>query len=1345
MKKIQAIVIFVIFLFVLPIIGRGQSIWSNAITGANPNTADPYTAGQTSDAFISVSGIGRGAGITGTNAMDRYNASGWNSATLNPVDYFTFTLTPNDGNKVDLASFVYTAQASASGPVSFSLKSSADNFTADIGSPTQAGTTVLLSAAAFQGITSPIEFRLYGWNAAAPGGTFSINDFTFNGAVTINSAPFSSAGDYFRSNVVTGDWATPASWQSSATGGASWITATLAPTNAAKAVNIRSGNSITLTTAIISKDLTIEQGGRLTNTNVLGGYLLTIEDDPLAAEDFVIAGTYELFGTSPVLLPGATAAVYGTGTVEVLNDFGGGSDKFARDTNVYFLNDAVFDWSASTAFSFSNVIYFPTAVAGVVPVFRVSTNPGTPGGGTAATINGIFEVNADVTLIGGAAKFFRDGIRGTATLTQNTTSGNSFNLTAATATLDGASLKIVLNTPLNLSSGTEIPSGASVTISGGNINNVAGAIVVNGTLDITDVSITNTSGSVTVNGTIRTANTGGFSGSGSIPSGTVILNITSAVVEYYAAVDQIVTSRADYYNLTLSGSGIKNPSGAFDPAGTVLITGNAIFDCTGNNIGNSFTSLTMTGGRLIVSTDGTQPSMANAYNLTGGVVEFKGAGTETIRSEIYQNIEVTGIGVGNSTGNITLAGFGTFSVKNGGVFSINDNTITGPAGTQTITVDDGGTFNSGNSKGFHGFTATFTDNSSIDSDIESIVLSAGSTVNYSRDNDQPITNANGLIYQNLAISGAAGIKTAPPDMLIIQGDLLKSGASTFDNGGGTVLLNGGDQFFAGLSYNNLLLDNAGTKTLTGNAEIIVSITLSNLLTTPATVLFLGENYINLRSTATSTARVGIIPTGAGVNITYGINGRFVIERYFPPRRSWRLITAPITADATKGNTVFTAWQNNGTASVLNGTYVTGKNPSPVNGLDISPLNNSSLKIYSGANFVEVGNTKNLVLSGTAGVQGVPDNFGMFLFVRGDRSGAGLFNPPYCNATTLRDTGKIQIDAQTFTLNAPINGFDIVGNPYACPVDITNIMASAVNVNPLYFYAYDPYLNIDQGGYVTMSNIGGLWIATPQRPGGQDKNIQSGQAFFVQKNSSAPGALIFNESDKSPQNNPGVFRPFSAAVTFSINLYLDEDDSSKVLADGSLVIFDSAANVNAKQSGALKFGNTKETLSLLSGTKLMAVERRALITTTDTLFLKLTKTTRRNYQFEFVPQNVSPLLSAFLEDNYTGIKTQVSLSVASTFSFNIDADTGTAAAQRFRVVFYSSGVPLAMHFKAVTATRLNNKIEVAWAVEDEQGIRGYEIEKSVDGEHFATIHTTPATGAFNTVQYKWPDEHAVSRE
>ena len=164
----------------------GQSIWTNPITGTNPNAANPYLTGQTVAANVTVSGIGRGSGIAGTNANNRYNANGWTASTsLDANDYFYFTITPNSGYRINLSNFTYAATSFGSGPVEFAFRSSLDNYATNIGTVNGTGTSssVSLAAPAYQNIETSITFRFYAWNDNNSNGTFGIDDFTFNGTV----------------------------------------------------------------------------------------------------------------------------------------------------------------------------------------------------------------------------------------------------------------------------------------------------------------------------------------------------------------------------------------------------------------------------------------------------------------------------------------------------------------------------------------------------------------------------------------------------------------------------------------------------------------------------------------------------------------------------------------------------------------------------------------------------------------------------------------------------------------------------------------------------------------------------------------------------------------------------------------------------------------------------------------------------------------------------------------------------------------------------------------------------------------------------------------------------------
>ena len=363
----------------------------------------------------------------------------------------------------------------------------------------------------------------------------------------------------------------------------------------------------------------------------------------------------------------------------------------------------------------------------------------------------------------------------------------------------------------------------------------------------------------------------------------------------------------------------------------------------------------------------------------------------------------------------------------------------------------------------------------------------------------------------------------------------------------------------------------------------------------------------------------------------------------------------------------------------------------------------------------------------------PDNIGMFLFVRGDRSTTNLFNTSFSNITTLRDTGKAQIHGQSFKLDGAAGGFSVVGNPYASPVDVSTLVRGTANINPDFFWVFDPYLNSEQGGWITMDWNGSSWTATPASPGGLTKDIQSSQAFFVQKNTAAQASMNFTEPLKSSTYTPGVFRPLAGPARFATTLYLRDEDSLTI-ADGNLVAFDASYNSEVDFSDALKFGNTKETFYMMRNTKALSVERRQPVTASDTLFFKLSKTTQRNYQFKFVPTNMDPLLSAWLEDSYTGINTDLSLTSVNTFDFSVNGDAKSAASDRFRIVFKKAdNNTLPVTFSNIRAFEKGNDIAVEWAAENELNVLKYIVEKSADGVNFSKLATFLAKGA-NSATY-----------
>ena len=178
----------------------GGFVWTNPITGTNPSSANPYTDGQSVVLGLTVSGIGRGTGIGGTNADDRYNANSWNTAVLDNSAYFTFSMAANAGSQINLTDFQVTLQRSNNSISNFEFRSSLDSFATNIGSLSYPGTgtsailqTINLGSSPFQGIQSSVEFRLFAWGAGSSANTLSVNDFTFNGSITAVPEPSSIA------------------------------------------------------------------------------------------------------------------------------------------------------------------------------------------------------------------------------------------------------------------------------------------------------------------------------------------------------------------------------------------------------------------------------------------------------------------------------------------------------------------------------------------------------------------------------------------------------------------------------------------------------------------------------------------------------------------------------------------------------------------------------------------------------------------------------------------------------------------------------------------------------------------------------------------------------------------------------------------------------------------------------------------------------------------------------------------------------------------------------------------------------------------------------------------------
>lgn len=415
--------------------------------------------------------------------------------------------------------------------------------------------------------STPYYFYLYEYNSAG---------ICYHPTVVSGSGFFSGSTDYFRSRT-SGNWNIPATWESSIDN-ISWITANAKPDSLSRGIIIRSPDSVAIAAAETAKNLTINLGATLSyNTAITSsGSPFSIANDPANEFDFNIYGRYIIFGTPATLIAGAKVKIFGGGLVRADNNTGGLSDNFAFNQNIYFTNGSVFEWNNTSGLNSSNSVYFnylgaqPTAD---IPTFRFSKAPSTPlGAGANTRINGITEINAptgQLAFQSAGLKFFRNGITGTGTLSQNATCGQF--VISGLAVLGG-------NGAINLSNAGLRIADTSVTtlLSDKPINGASpAAVMLDGSFYTSTFAITGTS-PFTVSSTAKLyiGSPNGISASaasGNIQStGTRTYN-AAAAYHYYGTTNQVT---GDGLPLTITGSlNISNSGTASNNIVTLSVSG----------------------------------------------------------------------------------------------------------------------------------------------------------------------------------------------------------------------------------------------------------------------------------------------------------------------------------------------------------------------------------------------------------------------------------------------------------------------------------------------------------------------------------------------------------------------------------------------------------------------------------------------------------------------------------------------------------------------------------------------------------------------------------------------------
>ena len=160
----------------------------------------------------------RGNGVTPVANADRFNSKGWTTGTSPDLnDYIQFIISPQTGYSVTISTISLQHQRSLTGPKSFVIRTSRDNFGSDATNPATIPDVNTIQSSVFSfpspiTSTSAITIRIYGYNAElengtwGPGESMDGNDLVVSGSFMILPVRFVNVRASLKANVIDVNW-----------------------------------------------------------------------------------------------------------------------------------------------------------------------------------------------------------------------------------------------------------------------------------------------------------------------------------------------------------------------------------------------------------------------------------------------------------------------------------------------------------------------------------------------------------------------------------------------------------------------------------------------------------------------------------------------------------------------------------------------------------------------------------------------------------------------------------------------------------------------------------------------------------------------------------------------------------------------------------------------------------------------------------------------------------------------------------------------------------------------------------------------------------------------------------
>lgn len=626
-------------------------------------------------------------------------------------------------------------------------------------------------------------------------------------------------------------------------------------------------------------------------------------------------------------------------------------------------------------------------------------------------------------------------------------------------------------------------------------------------------------------------------------------------------------------------------------------------------------------------------------------------------------------------------------------------------------------------------------------DPNPLVLSGSPTISFSNGTVAYASSSTQYIptsytYKNLSFSDA-GQKIINAGTLTVTGNWTSDGGKVnFASNGTSMVFSGTNQNITdagsdngnGVVFGNVSFSGGGTKTFAGNGKFSVDVNTG--ITLAASTVVNAAGKLTLKASAAGSAYVNAIPS------TSSIQGQVTVERFVQGGnkgmwRTYRMLSSPVYDNTTSFiNTDVVGNRTYSFTQFIDDIIVTGTGGA-TNGFDNSPNNSASAWTYNNA-FVNVTNINTSINVGR----------GAYLFYRGNRDNlTAKFNSPYVDPESTIVTFKGVLNQQN--VSVPLvhgsSGLSLVGNPYACTIDWSNVVKNNVgNIIRIF--------NPSNRQYSTFDGQNGV--------NGGVKYIGPGQSFFIQTTSTSAPSITFTESSKvSVATNVSKYNKIMAVnedklqassskilsvgtVTMEetlpskIRLRLERDGTEN--SDETLVVLASGNDANFTTTDIERYGGEAVFLSSLStDAKELAINYMPAVQNLSSVKLGVNVTNNGAYTLKLALVDFPAGFEAKLLDKYLNTVTDIK---TDSLSYPLSIDRTNAASfgtGRFEVLL-APVTTLPVTITDFSAVKKNEGVLLTWKTSAETNHSHFEVYRAGEDKAYVSIGKVDANqlGAYS---------------